>query len=585
MSQADEVRAAADIVKVVGDYVKLRKAGANLMGLCPFHQEKTPSFAVHPGKQIFHCFGCGVGGDVFKFVMLIENLSFPEALRRVAEKAGITLRETFDQEAYDANAKERAALYKVHEVAAKFFAGQLGATAEGRAARAYLADRGLADEVIGRFRLGYAPSDGQALTRYLTSVGFALEALEKSGLTLRDAEGTRTFDRFRRRIIFPISNDSGKVVAFGGRVLGDDQPKYLNSPETPIYTKGRVLYHLDRAASAIRKLDYAVLVEGYMDCIAVATSGVEDVVASCGTSLTESQVRLLARYSRRVVVNFDPDSAGMAATERSLALLLEAGFEVKVLALTGGLDPDSFIRQHSAAAYREALSRAPTYVDYLTDRAVASHDLSRPEGKVAAANSVMPYVARVPNPILRAELAKRLADRLRLDNRLLREELERAAEKRREVRLQTEWAGVRATPAERELLRAFLENQELADEFLPPLIEEGICEGLVTEGIFRQFMEMLRRGEKIDISLLQDSINTDEQRLVYASLLESGEPPDRARASVSLLALRRRKAEREQAKLQAAIQAAEQDQDHGRVAELMRAKSKLAKELSQLGRA
>src|SRR2546428_648397 len=246
MSQIDEVRGAADIVKIVGDYVKLRKAGVNLMGLCPFHQEKTPSFAVHPTKQIFHCFGCGVGGDVFKFVMLIENLSFPEALRRVAER-------------------------------------------------------------------------------------------------------DRVFDRFRRRIIFPISGETGKVAAFGGRALGDEQPKYLNSPETPIYTKGRVLYHLDRAAAAIRKLDYAILVEGYMDCIAVASIGVENVVASCGTSLTENQIRLLARSSRRVVVNYDPDSAGQAATEPSLALLLEAGFEVKVLALPAGRDAGAVLPRPRAA--------------------------------------------------------------------------------------------------------------------------------------------------------------------------------------------------------------------------------------------
>ena len=250
MSQVDQVRAAADIVKIVGDYVKLRKAGANFMGLCPFHQEKTPSFAVHPTKQIFHCFGCGVGGDVFKFVMMIENLSFAEALRRVAEKVGVVLREREASAGSDERTRERTALYKLHEAAAKFYAAQLGATAEGRAARGYLADRGLDDPTVARFRLGYAPAGGQALTRHLEDLGFSAEVAEKSGLVLRDSEGKRRFDRFRRRIIFPIANESGKVVAFGGRALGDDQPKYLNSPETPIYTKGRVLYHLDGAGSS-----------------------------------------------------------------------------------------------------------------------------------------------------------------------------------------------------------------------------------------------------------------------------------------------------------------------------------------------
>jgi DNA primase len=585
MTQVDEVRAAADIVKVVGDYVKLRKAGANFMGLCPFHQEKTPSFAVHPTKQIFHCFGCGVGGDVFKFVMLIENLAFPEALRRVAEKVGVVLRETFRDEAADANARQRAALYKIHEAAGKFFASQLGGTAEGRAARAYLTDRGLSDEAVGRSRLGYAPGEGQALTRWLVDSGFEHDVLEKSGLVLRDTEGKRHFDRFRRRIIFPICNESGKVVAFGGRALGDDQPKYLNSPETPIYTKGRVLYYLDHAGSAIRKLDYAILVEGYMDCIAVASAGIENVVATCGTSLTEGQIRLLSRYSRRVVVNYDPDSAGVAATQRSLDLLLEEGFEAKVLALPAGLDPDSFIRRQGAAAYRERLSAAPTYLDYLTERAAAQHDLSRPEGKVAAANAVLPYLVKIPNPMLRAELTNRLAERLRLEERLLREELKRAAgEGRRDVRVRPEMATVKATPAEKQLLRAFMESEELADEFLARLVEEGNCEGLATEQVFKHLLETRRRAEKIEISRIEERAGTEIARLAYESVFEAGEVPERAQVLACYRALQVRTLERQREKLQTAIQGAEREQDQKRVAGLLEAKAKLDKELAELRR-
>ena len=586
MSRVEEVRAAADIVKIVGDYVKLRKAGVNLMGLCPFHQEKTPSFAVHPTKQIFHCFGCGVGGDVFKFVMLVENLSFPEALRRVAEKVGMTLGSTVDEEAYDANAQERAALFKVHELAAKFYAAQLGATAEGRAARAYLADRGLKDETVGRFRLGYAPAEGQALTRHLLDAGFKPEILEKSGLVLREADGKRNFDRFRRRIIFPIANESGKAVAFGGRALGDDQPKYLNSPETPIYTKGRVLYHLDRAAGAIRKQDYAILVEGYMDCIAVASGGVENVVASCGTSLTESQVRLLGRSSRRVVVNYDPDSAGVAATERSLALLLEAGLEVKVLALSGGLDPDAFIRRNGTSAYREVLSTAPSYLDYLTERAAAKNDLSRPEGKVAAANAVMPYLARVPDPMLRAELANRLAERLRLDERLLREELARAARgKQREMTVRPEVEATKFNHGLKLLLRACLEDEALLDEFATDLIESGDCEGLTGEKVFRSIVDARRRGERIEVAQLADSLDPDERRLLHESLFWEGKPPDRESARDYRLALRRERVERERKRLGVALEEAIRSQDKRKLAELEAANAKLAKDLAQLGRA
>jgi len=583
MSQVDEVRAAADIVKLVGDYVKLRKAGANFMGLCPFHQEKTPSFAVHPTKQIFHCFGCGVGGDVFKFVMLIENLSFPEALHRIAEKVGVPLRESLRDEASDANARERAALYKIHEVAAKFFASQLGATAEGRTARAYLADRGLSDEVVGRFRLGYAPGDGQALTRWLLDAGFKPDTFERSGLVLRDAEGKRHYDRFRRRVIFPIANESGKAVAFGGRALGDDQPKYLNSPETPIYTKGRVLYHLDRAGNAIRKLDYAILVEGYMDCIAVASAGVENVVATCGTSLTEGQIRLLSRYSRRVVVNYDPDSAGVAATERSLNLLLEEGFEAKVLALPGGLDPDLFIRRQGAAAYRDRLAGSPTYLDYLTERAVAQHDLSRPEGKVAAANAVMPYLARVPNAMLRAELASRLAERLRLDERLLREELRRAAgEGRHEIRAET---NSKAGHAIKQLIRACLEDESLADELAPEIVESGDCKGMLGEDVFRAIADMRGRGEKVEVAGLADSLGSEEGKLVYESLF--WRPQDlmgRERALDYRRRIKQERIERQMERLRVDIEEAIRVRNRTLLSELEEAKAKLVKEIAALRR-
>ena len=592
MSQVDEVRAAADIVKVVGDYVKLRKAGANYMGLCPFHSEKTPSFAVHPAKQIFHCFGFGVGGDVFKFVMMIDSLTFPEALRRLAEKVGVTLSETFGDATYDPDARVRGALYKLHEAAAKFFAGQLTGTAEGRVARAYLEDRGLKDEVVGRFRLGYAPGDGQALARHLSGAlqqavqggaGNESELLEKSGLVVHDAERNRRYDRFRRRIIFPIANDSGKVVAFAGRALGDEQPKYLNSPETPIYTKGRVLYHVDRAAQAIRKLDYTILVEGYMDCIAVASSGIENVVASCGTSLTEGQIRLLARYSRRVVVNYDPDSAGVAATERSLALLLEEGFEAKVLALPGGLDPDSFIRKQGSGRYRELLAAAPSYIDYLTDRAIAIHNVNTPEGKVGAANAVLPYLAKVPNPMLRAELAGRLAERLRLDERLLREELRRVAGAARpEVRIRPESAAPKVTTVEKELLRAFVENQELADELLRQMVEQSLLEGLVTEPIFQRFLELRQRGDSVEPAVLEEPLSAELRRAIYESLFWAVEPPDRGRIDRHLRSLRARRARHQLDALRADLQQASQLNDWAKVRELEKAKSNLENDLRGL---
>ncbi|TAM84252.1 MAG: DNA primase [Acidobacteria bacterium] len=580
MSQVEDVREAADIVKIIGDYVQLRKAGANMMGLCPFHQEKTPSFAVHPAKQIFHCFGCGVGGDVFKFVMLVENLTFPEALERLADKVGITLAQS-RHGGDDSRSRERTALYKIHEAAAKFYAAQLTGTGEGRAARAYLLDRGLKDEVVGRFLLGYAPRDGRALTRYLSASGFDGEVMEKTGLVLRDAGGERRFDRFRGRIIFPIANESGKVIAFGGRALGDEQPKYLNSPETPIYTKSRVLYHLDSGGKTIRKQDYAILVEGYMDCIAVDSCGIENVIASCGTSFTEAQIRLLARYSRRVVVNYDPDSAGVAATERSLNALLEAGFEVKVLALPGGLDPDSFVRKQGEAEYRRLLATAPGYIDYVTDRAIAGHGLNTPQGKLAVANAVLPYLSRMPNPILRREMTDRLAARALLDDRLLREELRRAAVERR-TDVASRPREFKASAAERKLLRAFLEDQDVMDELLPALLSDGVLGGLVSEGIFAKLHEVRGAGESVDVHAFGEGLSAENQHLLHECLLASDEVPGREDAIKFCDALRRKKIERELSALNPVIDAAGREQDWTRLAALNESKVRLMKELARI---
>lgn len=585
MTQAEEVRAATDIVKIVGDYLKLTNAGINLKGLCPFHQEKTPSFAVHPVKQIFHCFGCGVGGDVFKFVMLIENLSFPEALQRVAEKTGVKLHEQHRTPASDAAAHERGALLKMHEAAMRFFAGQLGATVEGRTARAYLADRGLNDQTIGRFSIGYAPSEGHALLRQLESAGFGGEMMERSGLVLAEAEGRRRLDRFRRRIMFPIARESGSVVAFGGRALGDDLPKYLNSPETSIYSKSRVLFNLDRGAQAIRKTDEAVLVEGYMDAIAVAAAGFEHVVASCGTSLTASQVRLLSRYTRRVVVNYDPDSAGQAATARSLELLLEEGFDCRVLALPAGLDPDAFIRQQGAESYGNQLRTAPGYLEYLADRAAAANDLRTPQGKIAAVNAVLPYVVRLPNPMLRSEWSDRLADRLRLDDKLFRDEMKRAAAgAKREVKAAKDPATLQASTAEKELLRGVLESEALADEFLPALFADGTAQALPTAKILQAILELRSRGESADLTVLEEALSPAEQRLAYDCQFAGSETLSREGAVRCCEALRRLRMERERDRVQAGIRQAEQSGDVAKLAELLRLKVKLAAELAHRAR-
>jgi len=322
-----------------------------------------------------------------------------------------------------------------------------------------------------------------------------------------------------------------------------------------------------------------------MDCIAVASSGIENVVASCGTSLTDGQIRLLGRYTRRVVVNYDPDSAGVAATERSLELLLEEGFECRVLALPGGLDPDAFIRKHGAARYGEGLKAAPNYLDYLADRAAASHDVRTPQGKIAAVNALLPHIVRLPNPMLRAEWSGRLADRLRLDDRLLREEVKRAAAgARREVNVPVVSTALDASPAEKELLRGCLESEALADEFLPGLLADGVLEGLPAAKMLGAILEARRRGEGADLSALEASLTPAEQRLAYESQFAGAEPLSRQAARSCCEALRRKKARRERDEIQGAIRLAEQQGDRERLSELLRAKSKLAAQLAQPGR-
>ncbi|HEV7966367.1 MAG TPA: DNA primase [Candidatus Acidoferrales bacterium] len=552
-SFADRVKQQADIVRVVGEYVRLKKSGLNFTGLCPFHSEKTPSFSVSATKQFYYCFGCGAGGDVFKFVMEMDKVTFPEAVRAVAEKCGIAIpraRERTPDERREN--QQRASLVELHLEAAAFFVQQLNATQEGRAAKAYLLDRGLDSEAMARFGIGFAPSGGEALLRAFKQK-YQEKALEVSGLFSRDQNG-RLFDRFRRRVMFPIANDSGKIVAFGGRALGDDLPKYLNSPETPIYTKSNILYHLDRAKEALRQRDFAVLVEGYMDAIAVARAGIANVVASCGTSLTEPQVKLLNRFTRRIIVNYDPDTAGQAATERSLAILLEQGAEVRVLRLPGGKDPDSFIRSEGAAAYTKLLNEAPPYVDYLISRA-RKMDMSTAEGKLRAVNFLMPYVQRIPDRILRSEWATRIAQQLRIEEPVLRESMRKAANERRsEVKARPELVGRVGKPAERRLVQMLIEAEEFRSRLAQEIRAEELHRGLASERILAALVEACASGLRPDAAELALSLEDRDRRLLFEIAFESAAPPTWAEAESCLTVLRRRRAEEELSAVQRQIE-------------------------------
>ena len=553
-SFADRVKQQADIVRVVGEYVRLKKSGQNYTGLCPFHSEKTPSFAVHPVKQIYHCFGCGVGGDVFKFVMEVEKCGFPEAIRLVAEKCGIAVpasRERSPEERREN--QQRTALVEIHREAAAFFVRQLETTPEGKAARAYLEDRGLDGEAIAQFRLGYAPSGGDALLRALRAK-YAEKLLAASGLFSTDASG-KMYDRFRRRIMFPIANESGKVVAFGGRSLGDDMPKYVNSSETPIYSKGAVLYHLDKAKETLRQRDFAILVEGYMDTIGVARAGHANVVASCGTSLTETQAKLLGRFTHRVVVNYDPDSAGQAATERSLALLLEQNFDARVLQLPGGKDPDSFIKSEGVAGYTKLLETAPAYLDYLISRA-RRMDISSAEGKLTAVNFLLPYMQRIPNRLLRSEWATKIAEQLRIEQPVLREALKRAAaERRNQVQTNPELPARSVRKSESRLIHLLIEG----DDFRLRLAEEvgaaGLHRGLETERILTALVDGIVRGAgRPDPATVAEELEGRDRRLLFEIAFEPSIGPTWEEAESCLDALKRARVDAELAALQREIE-------------------------------
>jgi len=551
-SFAERVKQQADIVRVIGEYVRLKKSGANFTGLCPFHQEKTPSFAVHPVKQIYHCFGCGAGGDVFKFVMEMDKSTFPEAIRIVAEKCGIAVPKPRERSPEDRREnQQRSALVEMHRETAAFFARSLHDTAEGKVAAAYLEDRGLDTEAMKRFGLGFAPSSGDALLRFLKQK-YPEKLLDVSGLISRDQSG-RAYDRFRRRIMFPIANEAGKVIAFGGRAMGDDTPKYMNSPETPIYTKSTVLYHLDRAKEALRQSDYAVLVEGYMDAIAVARAGMANVVASCGTSLAEPQIKLLGRFTRRVIVNYDPDTAGQAATERSIALLLESEFDVRVLALPGKADPDKFLKEQGVDAYRNLIAQSPPYLDYLIGRA-RQMDRTTAAGKVAALNFLMPYVQRLPNRLLRSEWATRIASELRVDEPVLREALRRAAaERRSEVKPNASLLGPAVKPAERQIIRMLVEADGFREKLARALVSDALHRGLESERLLELLISKV--GEHPDAATLAAALEERERRLLFEVLFEPVPEPTWDDAESCLSVLRNRRVEEELAALQKKIEA------------------------------
>jgi len=427
----DDLKMQADILQVVQERVPLRRAGASYKGLCPFHGEKTPSFNVNPERGVFHCFGCGVGGDVFKFVEMYDKVSFPEAVRLLAARVGMPVPEPEQGRRDAAEEAEREALLKMHELAAVYYREALDGPGGARV-RAYLADdRKLTPATIAALGYGYAPPDREGLRRYLQGKGFPPGQMVRAGLVV-EREGGQLVDRFRNRLLIPICRESGSVVAFGGRALDAGQvPKYLNSPETAIYVKGRTLYGLHVTKSAVRRLGYAVLVEGYFDLAQAWQAGIAPLVASCGTALTPAQARTLRRLASKVVLSFDPDTAGRTAAARSSELLVTEGFQVNVAMLPAGQDPDTFIQTAGGEAYVEKLRTSRPYLEYLLDRAADEHDLGSDAGRRAFLGRMLGVAARIPDAAARDQFADRLSHKARITEEVVRAEIRKAAVQRR----------------------------------------------------------------------------------------------------------------------------------------------------------
>jgi DNA primase len=582
---AQSVKQQVDIVKMIEGYIRLRKAGAtNYAGLCPFHKEKSPSFNVHAVRQFFHCFGCGVSGDVFTFVGKIENVSFPEAVRIVAQKAGIPLpKREFSSPEEAAEARMRGKLLDLHEAAAGFFEEQLRG-GEGALAREYLAGRGMTPEGIRTFRIGYAPDSFGALRDRLS--GMADEAtLRASGLFSSKEQGDgsqgQIYDRFRKRVTFPICNESGRVIAFTARTLDSGEKagaKYINSPETPLYTKGQVLFNLDKAKSAIRQAGYALLVEGQMDCISLFLRGIQHVIATSGTAFTEQQVAILRRHTQNVVVNFDPDKAGANASEKSIALLTEEGFNLKLVTLDGGLDPDRFIRERGVEAYTQAVMGARRQSDYLIERARQMFPGATAEQKVKAMNYLLPHIRRIPQKLVRDQFAMDAAQKLGIDSAVLREELRQAALRRRdhvEVRATT------LTEVERVLLRALAitdPEHESARRTAADAVtrQPQWFEGL---GIAASLSALAGREARDPMDVVEDQA---QKALLAEALLAETEPPGEATVISAIVSLQQRQIEAELRNFRAQIGEAERRGDFTELAILTQRKLELDRALRQL---
>jgi DNA primase len=543
----DDLKQHADIVVVIQDYVSLKKTGATYKGLCPFHGEKTPSFHVNRDKGFFHCFGCGAGGDVFKFLELRESVGFPDAVRMLAQRFGMTLPELEQSDEQRASAAERESLLKVHDTAASWFRQQLASTSGARI-RAQIDARAVAEATSDALGLGFAPRDG--LKEALAQQGFSQSLLIRAGLVVQREDGT-VVDRFRNRLMIPITRETGSVIAFGGRAVDpDQQPKYLNSPETPIYSKGRTLYGLNLSKNAIRESGFAILVEGYFDFAQVYQAGFQSVVASCGTALTPAQAQQLRRFTGKVVLSFDPDAAGQGAAEKSCELLVAEGLEVNVAVLPPGEDPDVHIRKHGRPGYAGRLRSSRPYLEYLLDRGAARHNLRNTEGRARFVAEVLPVIERIPDRTRQELFVEAVAGKAGVGGETIWAQVPKAVTRWQPALSTSELPGLgQVTKAEKGLIWWLVHRPDPALGALK-MLDLVDLEGLATRSVLDLAMK-LQDDRGFSPSVLLERLNAGESQLVtgIASEIE----PHVHDASECALILKRLRYERERAALQREI--------------------------------
>jgi DNA primase len=503
----EDILSRVDIVEVVSGFIPLKRAGRNFKALCPFHQEKTPSFMVSPDRQIYHCFGCGAGGNAFNFLMQYERLEFPEAVQTLAKKVGVVLPEA--QKEDEKTTSLITQLYKVNELTALFYESNLNSSG-GSLAKNYLLKRGINEATIKLFKLGFAADKWDALINHLRNKNIHLSLLEKAGLILTK-EGGGYYDRFRNRLILPIFDIKSRVIAFGARVLDNTLPKYINSPETFIYIKGRNLYGLNLAKDAVRQNDYAVVVEGYLDFISPFQAGLENIVASLGTALTIEQARLIKRYTHNVVMVYDSDAAGQMATIRTLDIFIEEGMQVKVVSLPQGFDPDLFVRKNGIESFKEKINQAQNLFDYKLRILKSRYNAKDIQAKALICAEMLPTINRFKNAILKTEYIKRLSQELDITEDAILQELKKIKEDRPYLDLGAQELNKKAAqinPTEKLLIKLMLEETELINQIREKL-QPGDFQDDKTSRIVSLLFELVDQGKNIEPSKLINYLNDE----------------------------------------------------------------------------